>query len=70
MSVHSPSTRVVVLLDGSEFSTGAIRAAAVVARAARTGITLVGVAVDDDEAPAVSRCPGQGLSLGRSWRAW
>jgi nucleotide-binding universal stress UspA family protein len=55
MSVRSPSTRVVVPLDGSEFSTRAIPAADVVARAARTGITLVRVAVDDGRTPAVSQ---------------
>ena len=55
MSVPTPSTRVVVPLDGSEFSTRAIPAAAVVARAARTGITLVGVATDDHEAASLSQ---------------
>jgi nucleotide-binding universal stress UspA family protein len=55
MSVPTPSTRVVVPLDGSEFSTRAIPAAAVVARAARTGITLVGVATNDREAASLSQ---------------
>ena len=53
MSVPTPSTRVVVPLDGSEFSTRAIPAAAVVV-AARTGITLVAVATDDHEAASLS----------------
>lgn len=51
MSVLTPSTRLVVPLDGSEFATRAIPAADVVARTAGTGITLArrrGPATDPD----------------------
>ena len=74
MSVPTPSTRVVVPLNGSEFSTRAIPAAAVVAAWARTGITLVGVATDDHEAAVAvppharsrTRCCRQTLTSPRS----
>jgi hypothetical protein len=53
--VLTSSTRVVVPLDGSEFSTRAIPAAGVIARAAGTGITLLGVAEGDAEATALAQ---------------
>jgi hypothetical protein len=46
MSVPMPSPRIVLPLDGSDFTVRAIPAAAVIARAAGTGLTLVGVATD------------------------
>jgi nucleotide-binding universal stress UspA family protein len=55
MSVSMPSPNVVLPLDGSEFAARAIPAAATVARSARTGITLVGVATNDSEASSLSQ---------------
>ena len=55
MWVRTPSTRVVVPLDGSEFSIRAIPAAAVVARAARIGLTLVAVTTHDQGAASWSQ---------------
>jgi nucleotide-binding universal stress UspA family protein len=54
MPVRTPSTTIVVPFDGSEFSTRAIASADVVAHAAGTGITLIGVAADDADASMLS----------------
>ena len=55
MSVLTELERLVVPLDGSEFSTRAIPAADIIARAAGTGISLLGIAADDEDASALSR---------------
>ena len=55
MSVLTPLEKLVLPLDGSEFSTRAIPAADIIARAAGTGISLLGIAADDEDASALSR---------------
>jgi nucleotide-binding universal stress UspA family protein len=50
-----PSPRIVVPLDGSDFAVRAIPVAAVIARTAGAGLTLVGVATDDAQAASLTQ---------------